>query len=181
KLRHRLLCVSATGEEPGKSPLRESDGWVYVQIGTQPASGRRECVHGGWLAAIRLRQHFARRLAGNGHDGRQRDHPGMTEWESGRMGEGEIRRVVAALVVAVCCAAVAGCSKKSTLGTVTGTVTLDGEPLKSGAIHFVPADGRTAAADATITDGKYTVELPPGEKRVTISSPKVVGKRKMYE
>jgi hypothetical protein len=97
------------------------------------------------------------------------------------MEEGEIRRVVAALILIVCCALLGGCTKKSDRGTVTGTVTLDGEPLKSGAIHFVPADGRTAAADATITDGKYTVELPPGEKRVTISSPKVVGKRKMYE
>jgi hypothetical protein len=48
-------------------------------------------------------------------------------------------------------------------------------------VRFVPADGRTATSDATIADGKFTANVPIGEKRVTISAPKVVGKRKMYE
>jgi hypothetical protein len=64
---------------------------------------------------------------------------------------------------------------------VTGTVTLDGRPLESGLIRFVPTDGQTATADATISNGQFTATVPVGEKRVSISAPKVVGKRKMYE
>ena len=85
----------------------------------------------------------------------------------------------------ILCAAFAtqltGCSKPPTPGTVTGTVTLDGQPLKSGTIRFDAADNRTPAADASIVDGKYTAAVPPGDKRVTITSPKVVGKKKMYD
>jgi hypothetical protein len=64
---------------------------------------------------------------------------------------------------------------------VSGTVTLDGLPLKSGLIRFNPADGQTASADATITDGQFTATVPIGEKQVWISAPKVVGKRKAYD
>jgi len=74
-----------------------------------------------------------------------------------------------------------GCSTDVKHGTVSGTVTLDGQPLKSGTIRFDSADGRTAAADATIADGKFNVTLPPGDKRVSITSPKVIGKKKMYD
>lgn len=74
-----------------------------------------------------------------------------------------------------------GCSSDSSKGTVTGTVTLDGQPLQSGLIRFVPADGQTPTAEATITDGEFTAQVPVGEKRISISAPKVVGKRKAYE
>jgi hypothetical protein len=76
---------------------------------------------------------------------------------------------------------VAGCSAPTDKGAVQGTVTLDGAPLKAGIIRFVPTDGRTPTADAAIADGKFTASVPLGEKRVSISAPKVVGKRKMYE
>jgi hypothetical protein len=82
----------------------------------------------------------------------------------------------------LCCyILVAGCTKKSNRGTVAGTVTLDGEPLKSGVIRFVPADGLTATADSIITDGKFSASVPPGEKKVSISAPKVTGQRRVYE
>jgi hypothetical protein len=74
-----------------------------------------------------------------------------------------------------------GCSADAKHGTVSGTVTLDGQPLKSGTIRFDSVDGRTAAADASITDGKFTAKLPTGDKRVSITSPKVIGKKKMYD
>ena len=74
-----------------------------------------------------------------------------------------------------------GCSADVKHGTVSGTVTLDGQPLKSGTIRFDSADGRTAAADASIVDGKFTAKLLLGDKRVTITSPKVIGKKKMYD
>ena len=74
-----------------------------------------------------------------------------------------------------------GCSGDAKHGTVSGTVTLDGQPLKSGTIRFDSVDGRAAAADASVTDGKYTAKMPPGDKRVSITSPKVVGTKKMYD
>jgi hypothetical protein len=85
------------------------------------------------------------------------------------------------LCVAVCFAALVGCSGRSNRGVVTGTVTFDGQPLKSGTIRFIPADGRTPTSDAIITDGKYRADVPLGEKRVSISAPKIVGKRKAYD
>jgi hypothetical protein len=87
------------------------------------------------------------------------------------------RGLFAALIVIV-----AGCSSEDvTKGTVTGEVTLDGQPLKTGLIRFVPADGKTPTADATITDGKFSAVVPLGEKKVEINAPKVVGKLKMYD
>jgi len=60
-------------------------------------------------------------------------------------------------------------------------VTLDGQPLKSGVIRFSPADGATATADSVVTDGKFSASVPPGDKKVSISAPKVTGTRRMYE
>lgn len=75
----------------------------------------------------------------------------------------------------------AGCSGESQLAVVEGNVTLDGQPLTTGIIRFVPVDGQTPSADATITDGKFSAQVPPGEKRITFSAPKVVSQRKMYD
>ena len=97
------------------------------------------------------------------------------------MGVGECTKAIVAVCVVTCALALAGCANKTNHGTVTGDVTLDGQPLKSGVIHFESADGKTATADATIADGKYNVEMPPGDKRISISAPKVTGKRKAYD
>src|SRR5690606_35107573 len=74
-----------------------------------------------------------------------------------------------------------GCSGESQLALVEGNVTLDGQPLETGIIRFVPVDGQTPSADATITGGKFSAQVPPGEKRITFSAPKVVSQRKMYD
>jgi len=66
-------------------------------------------------------------------------------------------------------------------GDLSQNRTLDGQPLKSGTIRFDSTDGRAAAADASIIDGKYSAKIVPGDKRVSITSPKVVGKKKMYD
>jgi hypothetical protein len=65
-----------------------------------------------------------------------------------------------------------GCSKPATTGTVTGTVKLDGVPLKSGQIRFVPVDGQSPTAGAVITDGQYRAPVSFGEKSVEITSPR---------
>ena len=90
-------------------------------------------------------------------------------------------RIVWLLAVCHVSMAAHGCSSDSGKGTVSGTVTLDGQPLQSGLIRFVPVDGQTPTAEATITDGEFSVEVPVGEKRVSISAPKVVGKRPAYQ
>jgi hypothetical protein len=92
----------------------------------------------------------------------------MTSWASGFW-------MLAAL------ASAAGCSDNAELGTVAGIVTLDGQPLAKGEIRFVPADGQSATAGAAIAEGKFTASVPPGEKKVQISAPKVTGKKKMYD
>lgn len=90
-------------------------------------------------------------------------------------------RRVAVSGIAIILASVFGCAGDSSVGTVSGTVTLDAQPLKTGIIRFVPADGRTTTTDASITDGRYEVKTPPGEKKVYITAPKVVGKKKAYD
>ena len=86
-----------------------------------------------------------------------------------------------ALLLQVVLVGVVGCSGSSLQGTVNGTVTLDGMPLKEGDVRFVPADGKSQTASATIIDGQFTAQVPTGEMRVEISAPKVIGKRKMYD
>jgi hypothetical protein len=85
------------------------------------------------------------------------------------------------LCILLCSVLLAGCAKKSNRSTVTGNVMLDGQPLKTGIIRFVPADGQTSTADGRIDDGKFSVNVPPGDKRVSISSQKVIGKRKAQD
>lgn len=48
-------------------------------------------------------------------------------------------------------------------------------------INFVSPDGSAATAEAKIVAGQYEAAVSPGEKRVEIRAPKVVGKKKMYE
>jgi hypothetical protein len=79
------------------------------------------------------------------------------------------------------CALLIGCGKLPSRATVTGTVSLDGQPLSAGIIRFQPADGQTATAEAPITDGKFSALVPPGDKKISISAPKVTGKKRMYD
>jgi hypothetical protein len=87
--------------------------------------------------------------------------------------------VVFGLLLGLACAG--GCSSEAGKVTVSGEVTLDGKPLKEGVIRFVPVDGKSPTADAAIVDGRFQGTVPVGAKRVEISAPKVVGKRKMYD
>jgi hypothetical protein len=75
----------------------------------------------------------------------------------------------------------AGCTSDSQHGTVAGKVTLAGQPLDDGVIRFAPADGQTAAVEAPIANGQFRALVPVGKMRVTVTSSKVVGKRKAYD
>lgn len=74
----------------------------------------------------------------------------------------------------------AGCAEP-TSGVVTGTVTVDGSPAKSGSIAFFPISGKSTTAGAEILDGEYSAEVPLGEFKVEIRVPKVVGEKKLYD
>lgn len=67
----------------------------------------------------------------------------------------------------------AGCSGESQpKGVVTGTVTYEGTPVKAGVVNFEnSAAGQ--AAQATIVDGRFQVEvpIPPGIYEVSVTPP----------
>lgn len=81
--------------------------------------------------------------------------------------------VVPLLTLSVC---VVGCGPENELGRLpfSGTVTLDGKPLKSGSISLEPTGEEGTRGGATITDGQFAVEemngLPPGEYLVRINA-----------
>jgi hypothetical protein len=75
---------------------------------------------------------------------------------------------------------VAGCSG-SNLATVTGTVTVDGEPAEVGAVSFFAVDGRAPTAGARIVNGRYTAQVPTGLCNVQVRVSKLVGQRKIYD
>ena len=57
-------------------------------------------------------------------------------------------------VITFCLAGCGGGSDRPELGTVTGTITFDGEPLKGIAVVFFPDSGRPARGK-TNAEGKY--------------------------
>jgi hypothetical protein len=70
--------------------------------------------------------------------------------------------------------ALAGCSDTTT----SGTVTMDGQPVKSGAITFIKTEGELVRAGAVIRDGAFQAKLAPGKYRIELTGQKVIGTRK---
>ncbi len=75
--------------------------------------------------------------------------------------------------------ALAGCGDSS-MAQVSGSVTVDGQPIDKGAIAFYPVDGKAPTAGGEIKAGAYSVRVPVGLMKVEISMPKEVGKKKLY-
>ena len=88
-----------------------------------------------------------------------------------------IGRIAVGLVA--CALAAAGCDG-SGLADVSGTVTVDGTPIEEGAITFYPVDGQGQTAGGPIKDGKYSVPVSVGKMKVSISYPRAIGKKKLY-
>ena len=74
-----------------------------------------------------------------------------------------------------------GCSQGPAKSHITGEVTLDGDTVDEGSISFVPSDGQSPTAGGLIENGTYSVDVPPGPKKVMITSPEVIGQKKAYE
>ena len=76
--------------------------------------------------------------------------------------------------VLILCPFLVGCGGDSVV-RVAGTVSVNGTPVQQGTIRFLPADGRGPSAEAVIQEGRYRLELPPGNKKVAIMGFKIVG------
>lgn len=69
-----------------------------------------------------------------------------------------------------------GCSKSGpSRSDVTGTVTLDGQPVEEGEVLFIPADGVGPSDACPIVAGEFKGEVAPGSKRVEINATKDTG------
>jgi hypothetical protein len=74
------------------------------------------------------------------------------------------------------------CSQGPAVGTVTGEVTFDGQPVKDGHVLLTPLDGNGQTGGGTIRDGKLLAEkVPAGKMKVELHGNKIVGKRKAYD
>ncbi len=63
-----------------------------------------------------------------------------------------------------------GCGS-GTKGTVSGTVTVGGQPLANGLITFVSQAGNRDSFSAAVINGSYTTaEIPVGPTKITIAS-----------
>lgn len=67
------------------------------------------------------------------------------------------------------------------MGTVNGSVTVDGQSVTRGAIAFMPTDGLAQTSGGKIVDGRYSATAPIGKAKVAIRVPKVVSERKLYD
>jgi hypothetical protein len=65
---------------------------------------------------------------------------------------------------------VAGCSRGRPMGDVQGRVTLNGQPLKEGAVRFIPVNGDTPATGGAVHDGTFKVQVPVASQRVEFSA-----------
>ncbi|MEW4564589.1 hypothetical protein AB1K70_18760 [Bremerella sp. JC770] len=63
----------------------------------------------------------------------------------------------------------------STAVPISGTVTVEGQPIEGGLITFLSPDGQTPAAGAPIQNGTYQAEVEPGQKKIMVLGTKVVG------
>ncbi|MGL6074503.1 MAG: hypothetical protein ACRC8S_10115 [Fimbriiglobus sp.] len=70
-------------------------------------------------------------------------------------------------------APLAGCDSGPAMGTVSGTITIDGQvPPEGASINFIPSDGQGITTGATLDKGKYSFKVPVGKMKVEIRSPK---------
>jgi hypothetical protein len=75
--------------------------------------------------------------------------------------------LAAVLLLAVVGLVAGGCGGKNEM-SVSGKVTVEGEPVDTGSITFTAADGKTYVAGGEIQNGQYKVSIPPGKKKVQI-------------
>jgi hypothetical protein len=91
------------------------------------------------------------------------------------------RRFLMAAVLVAAVSVTVGCGKKDpfTRQPLEGTITWEGEPIAFGAIALEPAEGQPAGANASISDGKFSMPREtgpcPGKYKVWIRAFENVG------
>src|SRR5262245_13144757 len=89
------------------------------------------------------------------------------------------RQIHPGLMLVTLLAALTGCGGSGRI-IVEGTVTMNGEPLQSGAISLIPISGQGVPAGTEISNGVYRIRaqgLLPGEYKVTINAFRGTGKK----
>ncbi|XZE45771.1 hypothetical protein SH467x_001024 [Pirellulaceae bacterium SH467] len=76
---------------------------------------------------------------------------------------------------------ISGCGSRNPELTISGHVTINGEPIEGGSITFVAEDGVAATGGGTIQNGKYTAIVMPGRKKVLVLGNKLVGEEPEYQ
>ncbi|MDR3111182.1 MAG: hypothetical protein LBU65_16055 [Planctomycetaceae bacterium] len=79
------------------------------------------------------------------------------------------------LLTLFACLSATGCAPRQDGTKISGSVTLDGTPLATGQIQFVDKQTNEPIV-IVVKDGKYSVPLKPGTKKVMVTSEKVIGK-----
>ena len=78
-----------------------------------------------------------------------------------------------ALVAFVGLLSISGCGGNSDLGSVTGTVTVDGEPINYAFVTFMPTTGRASIGN-TDSNGVYKLIYVIGQEGALIGNHKVI-------
>jgi hypothetical protein len=90
-----------------------------------------------------------------------------------------LREQALLILVLICITGCSGASGPKRF-PIEGSVTLDGQPLETGSVTFVPQGGSTATS-ATIENGAFFADektgLPPGNYRVEIMSTRKTGRK----
>ena len=71
--------------------------------------------------------------------------------------------------------AIVGCGNK--LGSVDGSVTLDGQPVPDGMVTFIKQGTEPGREGAVIKDGKFSAQIPPGSYKLELNGQKDNGSR----
>jgi hypothetical protein len=80
------------------------------------------------------------------------------------------------LALAICyCCFLAGCGGSGPQ-SVSGTVTVNGQPLAAGEIQFEPTDATKGADAGQIKDGQFSFKAKPGSVKVKITAMRDTGK-----
>jgi hypothetical protein len=84
-------------------------------------------------------------------------------------------------LLAVACLSATGCGERRHEFAVSGTITVEGDPVDTGSITFMPTDGATYTAGGVIENGVYKASVPPGKKIVQIRGMKRIGERQVRD
>ena len=104
------------------------------------------------------------------------EHSAFCAWNSFRISCFGFRAFQPALFVLTCFFCYAGCGDGKS--SVTGSVTFDGQPVKSGTITFVAPEGALVREGGAIRDGEFEVTLPPGKYKIELNAQKLIRKQK---